>query len=86
MAVKIFPLLLLSMYVSCVFVCLFVCLVLYRRHRLTLKAKILTEIPICKYLKMVFFTFCLFLYYSPFYYFLYFKATSQTIMKINAPN
>ena len=57
----------------CVFVCLFA---LYRRHRLTQEAEILTQIPICEYLKMVSFTFlkfCLFFELFPFFQFLQFS-------------
>ena len=61
----------------CVYICVFVCLfALYRRHRLTQEAEILTQIPICKYLKMVSFTFlnfCLFLELFPFSHFLLFS-------------
>ena len=78
---KRFPQFLLSMYVFCmcvcVCVCVFVCLwTLYRRHRLTQEAEILTYISICKQLKMVSFTFlnfCLFLELFPFFMFLLFS-------------
>ena len=90
---KRFPQFLLSMYVLCIYICVFVCLLaVYRRHRLTQEAEILTQIPICEQLKMVsftFFNFCLFSELFPFfifYYFLYFRAASRPIMKINTPN
>ena len=77
---KRFPQFLLCIYVCvyiCVCVCVFVCLlVVYRRHCLTQEAEILTQIPICKYLKMVSFTFlnfCLFLELFPFSHFLLFS-------------
>ena len=44
---------------------------------------------ISKWYPFIFFIFCLFWSYSPFlifYYFLFFKATGQPIMKINTPN